>query len=198
MRWYWVFCFRLTRVYERIVPQSLRGPKRRVLNFGCGNRVQDAIINSDLLAPHRFFTKKALPDFYWSGTTRLKGFEEFFVGLVCEHVIEHILPDDVYNLIDGFFYVISHGGTLVITFPDVRRVLEDNCCQGYKSSTVALNALVYCHGHRFMYDVNIVQDMLQAVGFRDIKTGRLDEMPLNDYLDSRREVETSYISARKP
>lgn len=196
--WYWTACFRITRVYEKIIFQSPQGEKRKLLNFGCGNRFRDAIVNSDLFAPHRFLKRKRRPDLFWSGTNKLERFENYFEGIVCEHVIEHILPDNVAGLFSNFFLVLHPGGTLVITFPDVRRVLENNGCQGYQSPTVALNSLIYRHGHRFMYDVDIVREMLVKAGFRDIRTGAFGDMPLRELLDPGREMETSYISARKP
>lgn len=193
--WYWRFCFRITRLYEKTVSQSPQSGKRKLLNFGCGNRFQDAVVNSDLFAPHRFVKRKRRPDLFWSGTNRLRRFEGYFDGIVCEHVIEHILPDNVAGLFSNFFLVLRPGGTLVITFPDIRRVLENNGCQGYQSSTVALNSLIYRHGHRFMYDIDIVSAILVEAGFQDIKTGTFADMPLREMLDPGREMETSYISA---
>lgn len=195
---YWASCFRITRLYERIISQSPQGGKRKLLNFGCGNHFQDAIVNSDLFAPHRFLKRKRRPDLFWSGTNRLERFDDYFEGIVCEHVIEHILPDNVAGLFSNFFLVLRPGGTLVITFPDVRRVLQSNGCQGYQSSTVALNSLIYRHGHRFMYDVDIVSEMLAEAGFERVKTGAFSDMPLRELLDPGRETETSYISAYRP
>lgn len=196
--WYWTFCFRITRIYENIIPQRPSAGKARFLNFGCGNRFQDAIVNSDLFAPHRFVKRKRRPDLFWSGTNRLKHFENHFDGIVCEHVIEHILPDNVASLFPNFFRVLRPGGDLVVTFPDVRRVLETTGCQGYGSSTVALNSLIYRHGHCFMYDTDIVSAMLLEAGFKVIRTGALADMPNKALLDPGREKETSYIWACRP
>ena len=195
---YWAFCFRITRIYENIIPQQPRPEKTRFLNFGCGNRFQGEMVNSDLFAPHRFVKRKRRPDLFWSGTNRLKHFEDYFDGIVCEHVIEHILPDNVACLFSNFFRVLRPGGNLVVTFPDVRRVLENRGCQGYESSTVALNSLIYRHGHRFMYDADIVSGMLLNAGFKEIKAGALADMPNKALLDPGRETETSYIWARRP
>lgn len=196
--WYWTFCFRTTRLYEKIISQSPQSGKRKLLNFGCGNRFRDTVVNSDLFAPHRFVKRKRRPNLFWSGTNRLKRFEGYFEGIVCEHVIEHILPDNVACLFSNFFLVLRPGGDLVVTFPDVRRVLANRGCQGYESSTVALNSLIYRHGHRFMYDIDIVSGMLLNAGFKDIKTGALADMPNKALLDPGRDIETSYISARRP
>lgn len=196
--WYWAFCFRITRIYENIIQQQPPAGKTRFLNFGCGNRFQEAIVNSDLFAPHRFVKRKRRPDLFWSGTSRLKHFEDYFDGIVCEHVIEHILPCSVACLFSNFFQVLRPGGDLAVTFPDVRRVLENRGCQGYESSTVALNSLIYRHGHRFMYDIDIVSSMLINAGFKEVKAGALADMPNKALLDPGREMETSYIWARRP
>lgn len=195
---YWRFAFRATRAYERSVPQKLRNTEDKVLNFGCGNRFYEDAVNSDLLAPHRFFKGKRRPDLYWSGTTKLKNLQNFFNGIVCEHVIEHILPDEVMGLFSSFWTALKPGGILIITFPDIRRVLDSNACEGFTSSTAAANSVIYRYGHQFMYDTAIVGEMLASVGFKDVNASSFNELALNKFLDAGREVETSYVIAYKP
>jgi hypothetical protein len=195
--WYWGFAFRATRFYEKYVLQTPKNNGNNVLNFGCGNRFYENSVNSDLLAPHRHLKGKRRPDLYWSGTTELKTLQGFFNGIVCEHVIEHILPDDVLGLFSNFIGALKPGGTMVVTFPDIRRVLTSNACQGFTSSTTAANSVIYRHGHRFMYDPEIVCEMLRSVGFKEVNVATLNEIPLKQFLDPGREVETSYVIARK-
>lgn len=195
---YWGFAFRITRIYEKYVPQIPKNTGNNILNFGCGNLFYENVVNSDLLAPHRYLKGKRRPDLYWSGSVELKYFRNYFNGIVCEHVIEHILPDDVLGLFSNFLSVLKASGTIVVTFPDVRRVLNSNACQGFTSSTVAANSVIYRFGHLFMYDVEIVCEMLMSVGFKDVRVAAFSEVSLNQFLDPSREVETSYVIATKP
>ncbi len=195
--WYWGFSFRATRIYEKYVPQRPKNYENNILNFGCGNRFYEKVVNSDLLAPHRHLKGKRRPDLYWSGTTELKTLQGFFNGIVCEHVIEHILPDDVLGLFSNFINALKPDGMMVVTFPDIRRVLTSDACQGFTSPTAAANSVIYRYGHRFMYDTDIVCEMLRSVGFKEVSVTTLNEIPLKQFLDPGREVETSYLIARK-
>ena len=195
---YWKFAFMATRIYERYAPQIPMNTGNDILNFGCGNLLYENAVNSDLLAPHRYLKGKKRPDLYWSGTLELKYLQNYFKGIVCEHVIEHILPDDVLALFSNFLNALKSDGTLVVTFPDIRRVLDSNTCQGFTSSTVAANSVIYRFEHLFMYDTEIVCEMLMSVGFKDVGVAKFSEVTLNQYLDPSREVETSYVTAKKP
>jgi len=194
---YWGFAFKATRIYEKYVPQIPKNAGNDILNFGCGNLFYENVVNSDLLAPHRYLKGKRRPDLYWSGSAELKYLKNYFSGIVCEHVIEHILPDDVLGLFSNFLKVLKPAGTIVVTFPDIRRVLHSNACQGFTSSTVAANSVIYRFGHLFMYDTEIVCEMLMSVGFKNVSVVTFSEVSLNQFLDPRREVETSYVIATK-
>lgn len=194
---YWKFAFRATRTYEKCVPQKVTNAGNNILNFGCGNRFYEDVVNSDLFAPHRFLKRKRRPDLYWSGTSNLKSLQNLFNGIVCEHVIEHILPDEVLGLFSNFLTALKPGGTLMVTFPDIRRVLGSNACEGFTSSTAAANSVIYRYGHRFMYDTEIVCEMLMSVGFNEVNVTSFKEVSLKQFLDAGREVESSYVIAYK-
>lgn len=193
---YWRLSFFLTRMIERFSTQRL--PARAtgvVLNFGCGNKFYGGAINSDLFAPHRWLFGRRQPDLYWSGSSALPRLEARFDGIVCEHVIEHLFPSQVATLFANFHALLRPGAALVVSFPDVRRVLAGGLCQGYRSSTVSLNALVYRHGHCFMYDTDLVSELLLQAGFERVAARRFDDLPLRDFLSTGREPESSYVVA---
>lgn len=194
---YWGFAFRATRIYETLTTQMPTDADRTVLNFGCGNQFYGNAINSDLFAPHRYLKGLRRPDLYWSGSVELKYLRNYFSGIVCEHVIEHILPDNVLGLFSNFIKALKPGGTIVVTFPDIRKVLDSNACQGFTSSIVAANSVIYRFGHVFMYSAPIVCEMLTSVGFENARIGAFGEVPLNHFLDPNREVETLYVTATK-
>lgn len=198
IRSYWRVAFRLTRGIERLAnkrPESLPSPK--VLNFGCGNRFHPDAVNSDLFAPHRLLLGRRRPDLYWSGSQTLPRLAQHFEAIVCEHVIEHVLPDQVLDLFRNFHHLLSSRGLLAISFPDVRRVLAGGFCQGYSSPTVSLNALIYRHGHCFMYDPPLVQRLLLRAGFARTEEAEWADVPLQRFLQQQRVPESSYVIAHK-
>jgi hypothetical protein len=193
---YWRLAFRLTRMMEALTEQRLAKPSaRRVLNFGCGNRFYEDAVNSDLFAPHRFVKGKRRPDLYWSGLTDLKGLHGYFEGIVCEHVIEHIHPDAVLEIFRNMRSLLSDNSVIVVSFPDVQRVLSNGHCQGFSSPIVAANSLIYRHGHCFMYDVELVKQLLLRAGFATMEEKTFESVPLRWALDPGREDESSYVTA---
>ncbi len=193
---YWGLAFRLTRMIERASAQKPDKPgARRVLNFGCGNRTYPNTINSDLFAPHRFIKGKQRPDLYWTGLSDLKGLHGHFEGVVCEHVIEHIPPDAVLEIFQNMRKVMAAKAVIVVSFPDVQRVLANGHCQGYASAIIAANSLIYRHGHCFMYDVPLVEELLRRAGFADVREEAFGDLPLQWALDAGRTGESSYVVA---
>jgi hypothetical protein len=194
---YWNACFRLTGVVERWHGRERRAP-HAVLNFGCGNHFLDGAVNADLFAPHRFLLRKRRPDLYWRGTTQFPAYEQFFQHIVCEHVIEHMLPDDMLKLIEGLYGVLAPGGEIVLSFPDLATILEQARRPSPASAAVDLNSAIYRHGHRFMYDSVLVSDLLRSAGFESLRTGSRSEMPFAERLLESREPQSVYVAARRP
>ncbi len=196
IRAYWMLCFRSTRWIERLAPPGgARWGEKTILNYGCGNKFYDGAINADLFAPHRFLLAKRRPELYWSGITAPLSLRQRLVGVVCEHVIEHILPDDVSTLLKSFRAVLMPGGCVVISFPDVSKVLLGGLCQGYASTTASVNSLIYRHGHCFMYDTELVSALLSAAGFDKIRVASFSELPFQEFLSPGRAAESSYVVA---
>jgi len=194
---YWRGCLMLTALVEEWSARRTVG-NSRTLNFGCGNALMDDAVNADLFAPHRFLAGRRRPDLYWRGTKQLQTYEQYFRLIVCEHVIEHMLPDDVLKLLEGLYGVLAPGGDIVLSFPDVGTILEQAGRPGVATSAIELNSVIYRHGHRFMYDSILARDLLGAAGFEDIRSGTRSEMPRAERLLASRESQSVYVSARRP
>ncbi|MFC1772736.1 methyltransferase domain-containing protein [Pseudomonadota bacterium] len=194
---YWKLAFHLTRVVEHL-PQSLPKDQRQsVLNFGCGNQFYDNAVNSDLFSVHRFLLNRRRPDIYWTGTSDIASLRGHFSDIVCEHVIEHLLPDVVAALFSSLFKVLNRGGKVVVSFPDVQKILKGEPTYGFSSSIVSLNSVTYRHGHAFMYDTDIVAELLRTAGFSNVAVTTLDNAPLQEFLLPGREPESAYVTAEK-
>ena len=193
---YWSTTFLITLIIEKYWPQRL-DENSRVLNFGCGISFHEGAVNADVFVPHRWFRKRRRPDFYWTGLTELPQIHDRFTGIVCEHVIEHMLPDTVSILFLRLFKALAPGGTLVVSFPDVRSALNGTANQGYSHPMVSANAMIYLYGHRFMYDAKIIQELLEVEGFADVRQVVFDEAPLKEFLNKHHKMESLYITAYK-
>lgn len=197
VRYYWRLCFRLTMYLEKFIKSNSRVlAAKGVMNYGCGNKFYEQAINVDLFAPHRFIRGKRRPDLYWSGTIPAPGLFGRLDGIVCEHVIEHILPDNVLGLLKNFRGALKDTGVLVISFPDVAKVLSGSLCQGYTTTAATLNSVIYRHGHCFMYDTQLVTELLKSVGFEHVFVAKYDEVPLIEFIGPGRVAESSYVVAK--
>lgn len=192
---YWSACYRLTGIVERWHGRERRAP-RAVLNFGCGNHFLDGAVNADLFAPHRFLLRKRRPDLYWRGSSTLPDLAEGFRVVICEHVIEHLLPDDALALLRGLRHSLAADGVIVVSFPDVRTILARPVAPAHGSTMLHANSAIYRFGHRFMYDPPLVEQLLAAAGFTDVATGPRAEMPHSALLLDARESESAYLTGR--
>jgi len=191
---YWNACFRLTGVVERWHGRERRTP-HAVLNFGCGNHFLDGAVNADLFAPHRFLLRKRRPDLYWRGSSALPDLAERFRVVICEHVIEHLLPDDALALLRGLRHALAADGVIVVSFPDIQTILAPSVAPTHGSTMIHANSAIYRYGHRFMYDPQLVKELLDAAGFSDVATGPRDTMPHAAMLLEARESESAYLTA---
>jgi hypothetical protein len=193
---YWRVCLALTGIIEGVSSGGAVAA-HPVLNFGCGNNFMDGAVNADLFAPHRALLRKRLPDLYWSGRTLPATLQARFELVVCEHVIEHLLPDEAMTLLEGLRFVLADSGVLVVSFPDLETILGRREAHRRGSAAVELNSTIYRHGHRFMYDKPLVLEMLTAAGFSGAMAGSRMDMPSPERLLRSREAESAYVTARK-
>ena len=84
---------------------------------------------------------------------------------------------------------------MVLSFPDARKVLAGKPTQGFTEPTVSLNSVIYRYGHTFMYDAQIVSELLMRAGFKQAEEATFSNAPLGEYLDPAREPESCYIVA---
>jgi hypothetical protein len=194
-RLYWVGCLRLTGIVERWLDPGRMKP-HTVLNFGCGNHFLDHAVNADIFAPHRFVLRKRRPELFWQGTSLLPGLAGRFRAVICEHVIEHLLPDDAMMLLRGLRHALVADGAVVISFPDLGTILSQSGPAGRSSSAIEVNSTTYGYGHRFMYDRQLVLEMLEATGFTDVSAGPRLAMPHAPMLLETREPESAYVTGR--
>jgi hypothetical protein len=193
---YWQLMLLLTRVIERTTYRKKPDIKgEAVLYFGCGVNFTRGV-NSDLFGLHRYLKRRRCPDLYLSGTFVPRGLYNLFDGIVCEHVLEHMLPVHGHALLCNLWKMLKPDGTIQVSVPSPVRYVH--CSQNETSIDVlAINNLTYNYGHRFMYDAHTLSALLARAGFCDIQVNSYKKSPWMDFLVSAREPESIYLIAKK-
>lgn len=130
-------------------------------------------------------------------------FEDESVDFVfSSHMLEHLFLDDARRLVSDIFRVLKPGGLVRIGVPDLAVAL-DLYRRGDKEQALGFFFTPSRSGlfdrHHYLYDFDLLRDLLASVGFveierRQYRTGRLPDVSV---LDNRPE-ETLFVEAGKP
>jgi len=158
---YLTLMYHLTRLIERVSFLNKRDiPNTEILNFGCGvNFIQG--VNSDLLPLHRFLKGSRRPDIYLSGTYTPPDMKERFQSIICEHVLEHVLPTAGLIILKNLYQMLKPGGRIQICVP--RNIRFVSCAQGeIQMDVIGINEITYNHWHQFMYDATSLEILMRG------------------------------------
>ena len=195
---YWRVMLAITSLFERIgYPRrpNTNGGGPRILNFGCGNHYV-AAVNSDLFSPHRYLRRRKRPDLYLSGLNVPKGTLESFDAIVCEHVLEHMLPHQADTVLRNLRRMLKTGGKLQISVPSLDTMVECGTSTAHVNVTQA-NDMIYRYGHRFMHNEDSVCALLINAGFRDAAMNSYESSPYKHLLAQERVPQSIYVIAEK-
>lgn len=111
------------------------------------------------------------------------------------HLLEHLDKDKANYLIKEFYRVLKNGGRLRICVPDLDYFISLYKNRNYEEGLRP----IFSHGHRYMYNFDMLQQLLAKHGFKDIIkcTYKIGETPDIAILDNR-PGETLYLEAVKP
>lgn len=118
------------------------------------------------------------------------------------HFLEHLYRDDARHLLNESYRVLKKGGVVRISIPDLEYAIKLYSL-GKKDQTLQNYFFVesddsYYARHKYMYDFEMLSEILKDIGFNDIK--RCDyqqgETPDIDILDNRKD-ESLFVEARK-
>jgi ubiquinone/menaquinone biosynthesis C-methylase UbiE len=96
--------------------------KKNVLDLGCGvghflkltnGNIVGIDVNHDSLKESKKYSNKLVR----GSILQLPFSSESFDGINCSHVIEHLMPDDAYQLLVEMNRILKIGGTLIISTP---------------------------------------------------------------------------------
>jgi predicted SAM-dependent methyltransferase len=153
------------------------------LNIGCGYNTLPGWLNVDLDAGRGAAV-------YMNATRRFPLPADRFAAVLCEHMIEHVPREAGATLISEAFRVLAPGGWLRIITPDLERLavlcLAAPTPEGQRyldfvasihgrpsiTPAEAMNYMFYEYGHRHIYTISSLAEMLRSAGFVDLEDTR--------------------------
>jgi predicted SAM-dependent methyltransferase len=170
------------------------------LHLGSGGHELDGWVNVDLVGMGS--------DLRWDLTTRLPFDDASADAVFLEHVLEHFPLATVLDMLAEARRVLVPGGILRAGVPDFGRYAESYAGDrafleaerpGRPTPMLALQEVVYSHGHRSAWDGQTLELALTESGLVDVKRRGFGDSDLEPAPDNPiREAETVYAEGRAP
>jgi len=180
----------------------------RLLNLGCGDRRIEGWVNADFYRLHNILWKRHnLPDWLIDITKPLRCDDNFWDGVLVEHVIEHILYIQNFELLTEIFRIIKPNAILRVIVPDLDRYLDwENLREielkmaRYGSLAEAVSNITQNHAHKSVWNEALMSEVLNEIGFVDIKrkSFRVSASERMAVDAEGHRWESLYMEARKP
>lgn len=147
------------------------------INFGAGGCRIDGWRNTDFCYPDgdpdKIDCTKPLP------------FADASVDIaVSEMLLEHITPQQAWSFLDELYRIVKPGGLVRITIPDFSltwRLKDPDYARVNGGVTGATTwkehcrSIIFCHGHQGLWNSPLLKDVLEAIGFQDVRIQRAGE-----------------------
>jgi predicted SAM-dependent methyltransferase len=185
----------------------------RYLDLGCGRNTNESFVNMDFLWHPEV-------DLCWDVLQGLPFQDASLRGIFSEHFLEHFDIMEVESILKECRRVLAPGGVLRLVVPDAERYLRTYCLQvsgslnarfpfqeresmdGDFAAMLSVNRVFYQdrdspHGHRVMFDFQLLDLLLRRAGFDAITRTRFREgRDLTLLVESEaRAVESLYVEA---
>ncbi len=181
------------------------------LNLGCADHYLDGYVNADFFYNFKPWKKdKRKLEWELDLRYRLNCKNDIFDGIHSEHVLEHLCPNQVLNLLKELLRILKPEGTLRISVPNIEEYINfyidkidgDKKIEfekRYKNGCQAIRSITQDHQHLSVWDFENLSEYLSLAGFREIKKVSFmkgGEKKLLIDLEKRK-WETLYIEAKK-
>ncbi len=147
------------------------------LHLGCGNHIIEGWANIDMAGPDEVIK--------WDLSRPLPVESESVRHIYSEHFIEHISLDQATGLLGECRRVLTPGGVLRVSTPDLRKLIDVYLAGrlsefhdvGWSPATPCrlLNEGMRSWGHQFLYDADELKRILETCGFGKITQVRWRE-----------------------
>ena len=182
----------------------------KYLNLGCGKDKFENWVNADM---YKFYSvmkgRNTFADWMLDATKPWNCPDNFWGGIYCSHIIEHIEHVDVFNLFLEAYRTLQKGKFIRVVVPDLSRYIEyyngessEPEFQKYPYKALAISDLTQSYGHVSTWDETLLVDLLQELGFVNVRKMEYqqgsDENLLQDIHLAKRKWESLYVEAQKP
>ena len=204
---------------RKLVSAYLANNQTKKLHIGCGDNILPEWLNTDYYPKNR-----NIPHL---DATKQYPFEDgTFDYIFSEHVIEHFAFAEGLSMLEQCNRVLISGGKIRLSTPNLRflvdlysekkSALQEKYIQwasdqfvknGIHSDTMVINNYFRRWGHTFIYDEKTLRFALEAAGFVDVYSCRINEsadIALKNLENTERlpagflQLETFTLEARKP
>ena len=146
---------------------------KQYLNIGCGHHRADNFLHLDFFNKSIIFKKKMDPEVQHDLRYPLPFSNNRFKGIFSEHVLEHLYPDEAFNLLGEIYRCLKIGATLRLSLPSTEKMITDYCennltVPDFRTRGESVNRL-FAWGHKAHYDAEFVIYLLNVIGFEDVK-----------------------------
>lgn len=109
-----------------------------------------------------------------------------------EMMLEHITPRQAYSFLDDCHRILRPGGLIRIVIPDFSltwRLKDPDYARVNGGVTGAttwkghLKSIVFCHGHQGLWNSQLLQDVMESIGFKDCRQHRAGESNRPEFVD---------------
>lgn len=117
------------------------------------------------------------------------------------HALEHIFFEEAQILLQDAYRALKRGGLIRIAVPDLEhavRLYQAGSKEQALEFFFSRNRIGYLNHHHYMYDFELLKNLLEKVGFVEVERSRFREGRMKDavVLDNR-PGETLFVEARK-
>ena len=205
----WNLCGRIGHaLFRREAPDIVHGSGMRLLHLGCGTKLLPGWVNADFYRLQQIMLRSAgRPEWMLDLTKDFHCPDDRFDGVFIEHVNEHLLYTQNFDMMREVFRVMRPGGTLRIVLPSLTRYLEWNRLREeqpkmarYGFLPEALSKLTQNHLHQSIWNEDLLRGMLLAIGFEDAATSDYgtSSLPVLAQETANHRWESLYLECRKP
>jgi hypothetical protein len=175
-----------------------------ILNIGCKYDTDNEYINTDLFPTigemWRILQGKREVDYdlFLNICCEDKNLSEVADGIIFSHVLEHIPLNLAFVALKNCFKYLKKNGCIRICVPCLDKYQESlNTSFDKAKNMLAVNTVIYCYGHKVMYNAEILKLLMAEVGFSQIEEVNFQEGLLGISDLPERQSESIYLTGVK-
>jgi len=179
----------------------------RLLNLGCGAVKYDGFVNADC---YNFFAilkgMHKSPDWMLDATRPWHCKDDYWHGIFCEHMLEHLRYADVTLCLKEAYRTLGPGGFLRLVVPDIdvyvrlyRNEVAPEHAARFPSGPEAISDMTQNWGHVSVWNARLLRQLLEEIGLTEVRevSFGVGSVPLLIQDSPHRAWESCYVEGRK-